>query len=233
MKQLLLNCDLGEWESPAETAALIPLLDQANIACGGHAGDSDSIKRCIDLCDAHSTAAGMHPGLTGNRGRTSTTPNPEQLKKLLSKQYEIFTNAANRQPTHCKVHGSLYHLIESHESLRDTYLNFLKNTQLPVICIAGGSLAQHIDPSMCFEEAFLDRGYFSTTSLVPRGQAGDLITSEADIRQRILHVLRGQLISVDNRHFNINCSTLCVHSDTPHAARLLACARAAIDRLIC
>lgn len=41
----LINCDLGECLNPDPDEAIMPLVDMANIACGGHAGDVASMKK--------------------------------------------------------------------------------------------------------------------------------------------------------------------------------------------
>ena len=46
-----INCDLGE--GLCNEADLMPLISSCSIACGGHAGDSETMARVIDLATHH------------------------------------------------------------------------------------------------------------------------------------------------------------------------------------
>jgi len=115
--KLLLNCDLGEWETAAETRNLMACIDLANIACGGHAGSADSIRYCTQQAHIHSVKVGMHPGLPGNKGRSNAEPSPKDFRSLLQNQYANFSTASGDAPYHIKLHGSLYHMVETSTSL--------------------------------------------------------------------------------------------------------------------
>jgi hypothetical protein len=65
-----LNIDLGEL--PDEPDALFAAAQLANVACGGHAGDRESMERCLRLARDHGVAVGAHPGLPGQHGRAAT-----------------------------------------------------------------------------------------------------------------------------------------------------------------
>ncbi len=54
-----INCDMGEGMGNEE--ALMPFISSANIACGYHAGDTNSILYTLELCKQFNVAPGAHP----------------------------------------------------------------------------------------------------------------------------------------------------------------------------
>src|SRR2546426_12111900 len=105
-----LNCDLGEGEPGGRTRALMRWIDSANIACGGHAGDVASMRRCLRLAKAHHVNAGAHPG-PWNRsdfGRGATALSPDELELLLLHQVGTLERLARTEGVslhHIKLHG--------------------------------------------------------------------------------------------------------------------------------
>ena len=70
-KQLTLNCDMGEGFGPWEMGddkAIMPLIDAANIACGGHAGDPSTMRHCVELAKRHKTEIGAHVSYPDKQG---------------------------------------------------------------------------------------------------------------------------------------------------------------------
>lgn len=56
-----LNCDLGESESITSTSVehyVMPHINMANIACGGHAGNEETIALTIRLAKSHNVIVG-------------------------------------------------------------------------------------------------------------------------------------------------------------------------------
>src|SRR5467141_4367973 len=65
MKNIDLNCDMGELpEAIADgtQGALMPSFTSINVACGGHAGDAQTMEATIEQALRWRLAIGAHPG---------------------------------------------------------------------------------------------------------------------------------------------------------------------------
>ena len=233
----VLDCDLAEGEPASVMEAFMSMIDAANIACGTHAGDPDSMRRAVDLAVRHGVLVGAHPGLPGDwRDQPPPpAPDPERFVDLLNDQLGQLAEIARAQGAslhHVKLHGRLYHLSES--DLAEPYLEAITSRwrHLVIVARAGGRLAR-LAPRhgvQVWEEAFLDRTYRDDGSLVPRGQPGALLQDPHEVRERIRSLLHdGTLRAVSGRPLRLRPRVLCVHSDTPGALGLLAAARELLD----
>jgi len=221
---LILNCDLGEGEEPEDTELLMRCIGAANIACGGHAGDADSIHRCLELCRRFGVRPGAHPGLAGNFGRSAADDlSPAVFRKLLEEQlgsFDIHLAEAGLELHHVKLHGSLYHAVETNDRLAETCLDVLRERakQPAVFCLAGGSFAGRARAAGLdtWEEAFADRAYADDGTLLPRSHPEALITDPYLLLARVeLLIKKGEIITQSGAFLPCSARTLCVHSDTP------------------
>src|SRR5262245_19829280 len=126
-----LNCDLGENEPRKITAALMRSVTSANIACGGHAGDLDTMRIAVKLALRHNVRIGAHPGLPdrANFGRLPTPITAADFKTLVLQQVsalERIAHDAGARLHHIKLHGALYHMVEQQPALRRAYLEMLR-----------------------------------------------------------------------------------------------------------
>ena len=231
-KNLLLNCDLGEWESPETTADLIPHLHLANIACGGHAGSFERINHAALIAKKHGVKCGAHPGVPNNKGRTLpenfTSVHFTQLLKSQIASY-LSTDAFLH---HLKLHGALYHLSENDEKIRTDLFEFLKTRATTLICLAGGKVASEAADRKIphLQEAFLDRHYQANGQLLPRDHPDALIHDPEIIADRLQAWQNEKPISAhDGTPLLIKADTLCVHSDSPNALAILKMARAHLE----
>jgi UPF0271 protein len=228
-----LNCDLGEGEPPARTRALMRRVTSVNVACGVHAGDVATMERCVRLAKAMGVKVGAHPGVAGAFGRGEVRLTPAELRRLLRAQVGELQRCTEQQGVrlhHVKLHGALYHAVEREPALGRCYVETVSRefTGLTLYALAGGRLAAlgQSRGLTVWEEAFLDRGYRDDGSLVPRSEAGALLTSPAPVRARLQSLLeRGGWATVSGGWVNLSPRTLCVHGDTPGALRLLAAIR--------
>ncbi|MEK9575234.1 MAG: LamB/YcsF family protein, partial [Gammaproteobacteria bacterium] len=93
-QNILINCDMGECLNPDPDPIIMPLIDMANIACGGHAGDDNSMVKTIQLAKKFNVSVGAHPSYEDkeNFGRVSQKVTIDELKKSIYHQLEVFTN---------------------------------------------------------------------------------------------------------------------------------------------
>lgn len=227
MPPLDLNCDLGEHEAPALTAALCALVSRVNVACGGHAGDDDSMRRVIALAATHGLHLGAHPGQPGNFGRGPVQLSPTELAQLIEAQVtRLATLAATASPaiplSHVKLHGSLYHHAEEHSDAAEAFVEFLAQRFPGVAAVSlpgrtvEAACRRHGVPFLA--EGFLDRAYLDDGSLVPRGTPAAVLDSPDLVRARLHHWREtGHVLSLTGRPIPLPVQTWCLHSDTPSA----------------
>ena len=121
-----LNCDLGEsfgsWKMGLDEQAM-PFLDQANIACGFHAGDPVWMTKTLALAAANGVEVGAHPGypdLVGF-GRRSMHCSHDEIVGLMQYQMAALDGMAQSQGlqmTYVKPHGALYNDMMSKPDVR-------------------------------------------------------------------------------------------------------------------
>lgn len=231
-----LNSDLGEGEPWDRTSALLRLVTSANIACGGHAGDLASMERSLLLAAKLGVRAGAHPGLPGSFGRGEAPVSPAQLALLVLHQLgglHRIAQVSRVRLHHVKLHGSLYHATESDPRLAEAYLGTLRDwfPGLRVYARAGGKVVRRarLLGVPVWEEAFVDRGYRSDGTLVPRTEPGALIEAPAAAAARVRRYSRDRCVeSVDGADVSIRADTWCVHGDGLNAVAVARAVRRAL-----
>lgn len=80
-----------------DDAAIIPFIDEANIACGFHAGDSLTMRTTIANCLSHQVKIGGHPSYLDreNFGRIVVALSPTEIYQLVHKQVSILQKIAD------------------------------------------------------------------------------------------------------------------------------------------
>ncbi len=229
--KILLNADLGEGEPAARTRALMRKIHLANISCGGHAGNLASMEFAVATALKENVKIGAHPGIPDREtfGRHATSVSADALQVLLVSQVSALTAVAHRAGTkvhHIKLHGALYHLIESTPLLAAVFLETVCNyfPGLRVITQMGGEV-EKIAPALgvrVLREAFADRGYDAYGYLIPRGEPSALIKSVAVAKKQVIQLATIGIPGLGKP------DTICIHSDAPHAVRI---ARAAVAAL--
>lgn len=213
-----LNCDLGEG-GPYD-ADLMRLVSSANIACGGHAGDADTMAAAVALARQHGVAIGAHPGHADRAhfGRRELRITPHEAAALVTAQVAALEAVAGEPPRHIKLHGGLYHQAGRDAALGEAIVRAIK-ARWPttvIIAFAGSPLAAvaRSHGLTVAEEAFIDRGYAADGSLVPRSQQGAEITDPGVAAARAVRLVReGVIEAIDGTPLPIAADTLCLHGD--------------------
>lgn len=228
-----LNCDLGEGEPPERTLALLDLVDSANLATGGHAGDERSLRFGLENARLRNVHAGAHPGLParGDFGRSTPPPlTPGDLRALLADQLGRFAALASDLGVpwhHVKLHGALYHAVDADPDLARAFLEFVVRhwPGRAVYARCGGEVqaaAARVPGAVVWAEAFLDRAYADDGTLVPRGAPGALVTEPADVCRRLADLrTRAGLPTAGGGWVSLQPRTLCLHGDSPRAVECL------------
>lgn len=223
MPSIDLNADVGEGYS--QDAELMPLLSSANIACGWHAGDAETMRRAVRLAQALGVVIGAHPSFPDREhfGRREMHLPTETLYAGLLYQIGALAGIAQAEGArlaHVKPHGALYNQAARDRSLAETLAAAVRalDPTLRLVGLAGGELtaAARRAGLAATEEAFADRRYQADGSLVPRGQPGALIENEAEA-QALALAQRGQITAQDGSPLRLHADSLCLHGDSPHA----------------
>jgi UPF0271 protein len=237
MDRVILNCDLGENEPREVTARLMQTVHAANIACGGHAGGTATMKYCLTLCRDFGVLPGAHPGMAGEFGRGTTLPEPTDFHSMLRHQVRTFSELADEAGLsihHIKLHGALYHAVEKSDVLAAAYLDFVLSLPVrpAVFCMAGGLFSRRARNAGLDvrDELFLDRQYLDPHLLAPRSDP-EAVLDDADM---IVDRLRGWLdtgtiAAQDGRALNISAQTLCLHGDAAASREAARQIRAILD----
>lgn len=223
--QVDLNCDVGE--GAGHDAELMPLVSSANIACGGHAGDDDTMRATVALARRHGVAIGAHPGHPdrAHGGRRPQPISPAAAADLVLGQIERLAAVAGGGLHHVKLHGALYHQAEEDAALAAAIAAALgrAHPRLVVYALAGGRFAAAARACglAVADEAFLDRAYVDSATLVPRDQPGALVTDPTAAAARAVELVRaGRVRSAGGRDLVIRAATLCLHGDGPNPLAL-------------
>jgi 5-oxoprolinase (ATP-hydrolysing) subunit A len=220
-----LNADLGE--GCGNDSALMPLITSANIACGFHAGDAQTMRESVRLALAHGVAIGAHPSFPDreNFGRTAMPLPPDTV--YAQTLYQIgalaaIVHAEGGTMTHVKPHGMLYNQAAKQPPLADAIARAVQslNPGLILVGLAGSEMIRAGERYglATREEVFADRGYLADGSLVPRSEPGALIDDDDEAVSRTLEmVLNGRVQSRDGVWATVNAQTVCLHGDGAHA----------------
>jgi UPF0271 protein len=224
----VLSADLGEG-APREDE-IWPLIDQANVACGGHAGDDDSMRIAAELAIAHGVVLGAHPSYPDREhfGRRSMQMPPEALRASLVAQIAALRFFGPVH--HVKPHGALYNDAHKDRALADVIVSALTeeialvapdHSQMAVAARAAGVRV--------IREAFADRRYEPDGSLTPRSVIGSTLTVDEAAAQAVLLVTEGVVVARDGSRVTIAFDTICIHADMEGAVARLQTIRGNID----
>jgi UPF0271 protein len=220
-----LNADLGE--GAGHDNELLALVTSANIACGFHAGDAETIRRSIDAARDRQVAVGAHPSLFDreNFGRKELPVKPDEVFDAVVYQLGVFqaiADAANVRPNHVKPHGALYNMTVRDQELADAIGRAIAKVDTKLILFApqNSALARagETNELQIAHEVFADRNYLSDGSLVPRTRPDALLHDPEEAASRVIRMLReGKVRSVEGVDVDVRAETVCLHGDTPGA----------------
>ena len=236
--KVLLNCDLGEGEAAETTAALLEVIDLANIACGGHAGDEETMRSVVRTALERGVQTGAHPGWPDreNFGRAAAEVSAAELTRLLDEQVGALSRAAAAQGAsvgHVKLHGALYHLCDERTDLAEAVVDWMESELegVPLIVGAGGLLHAVAEARgvPLLREIFAERGYADEARLLPRGEPGALIGDAAAVARRIgAWKASGYLEVGTGKLWLVEAETVCVHADSPSSVDLVRAVRSVL-----
>ncbi len=234
-----LSCDLGEAidaPSLAVEAAIWPLITSSNIACGGHVGDDDSMRRSVRLALQHGVLIGAHPSYPDREhfGRKSMQLDSATLATALDEQLSALSRIINEEGgdlSHVKPHGALYNDAHHDLEVARIIVAICLERQLALVASPGSAVEREAHRAGCsvIREGFADRRYRSDGSLQPRSEVGALILDfDEAVAQALLLATHQTVIASDGGEIELPCQTICVHSDMPGAPERLTRIRAVL-----
>ncbi len=217
-----INCDVGE--GFANEDDLMPYLSSCSVACGAHAGDSNTIKETIRLALKHNVKVGAHPSFPDkeNFGRVILEINDIQLQKSIENQIDSVQTALFVQGgvnlNHVKMHGALYNLSAVDFNTAKLVINaFSKTTPNAFLYVPYNSVIHKMALKNNIKikiEAFADRNYNSDLTLVSRKNSNAILTEPKKIAAHMLKmILEKKVICRGGVEAEIDAQTYCFHSD--------------------
>lgn len=225
MHTIDINCDLGE--GFPNDKALMKFISSANIACGYHAGDIDTIKTTIAYCIENGVAIGAHPGFNdkANFGRTEMKLSDCELYDLVAEQITLMQDTCKEMGAslhHVKPHGALYNMAAKNAIMSYIIAGVIKELE-PQLLLYGLSNSYMISEAEALHiktasEVFADRTYTAKGQLTPRSEPNAMIhTTENALAQVLKMIEHKTVIATDGSVVPIEAETICIHGDGNHA----------------
>jgi 5-oxoprolinase (ATP-hydrolysing) subunit A len=243
MMKIDLNCDLGEgfgaWEL-GNDAAMIDLATSVNIACGFHAGDSDTMRKTVELAKARGVSVGAHPGyrdLHGFGRRPFPGMKASEIENLVAYQIgalQAIATAAGHRVTHVKAHGALSNVACDDDMTAKAIADGIKavDPNLIFVVLANSRLVKAGEAANLpmVHEVFADRAYEDDGSLVSRRKPGAVLHDARQIAERVLRMVQdGAVVSVSGKMIKMRIETVCIHGDTHGAVDIARGVRQALN----
>lgn len=236
-----LNTDCGEgfgnWH--VDDAEILSVVSDANIACGFHAGDPDTLARTCALAAEFGVGIGAHVGFYDLRGfgrRYIAVPRDTLTHDVIYQigALDAFASAAGAVVSYVKPHGALYHSAARNEDHARAIVDAIKslNRPLSLLCQTDSLLAEYARESgiPVTAEGFMDRSYAADGTLVPRSQPGAVIDDPSAAAEQAVQMITTQTVTAaDGSSIPMNVQSLCIHSDSPGAVNLARTVRSALE----
>ena len=212
-------------------AEIIPYITSANVSCGLHAGDAETILETLRRCYSHGVAVGAHPSFDDREhfGRREFTLTETELTGLVQRQLHIMQAFGERLGfplVHVKPHGALYNLSAKDANTARTIAHAIKAVD-PTLVLYGLSGSASITAGrdaglQVAHEVFADRTYQANGELTPRTQPNALIHDPDEaVRQVLQIVTEGCVTAVDGTRVPLEADTICIHGDGPNAVAIV------------
>lgn len=237
MATIDLNADLGEGDAYDEE--LLKVVSSCNVACGGHAGDSDSMAATVRAAMTNGVSVGAHPGYPDRKGfgRESGFLAGQALYEALTGQVTTLADIAAQlgtRVTHVKPHGALYNDAVADRELADVIARVVAELhgEAAFVGMANTELQAAADRHGLefIAEAFVDRAYEADGSLVSRSEPGAVHAELSVITTQAVGLAEsGRVTARNGAVIEIASDTLCIHGDTPGAAEAARAVRDVLE----
>ncbi len=224
--EININCDLGEKSkihSNKHDPDLLAIVNSANIACGYHAGDEDTMNQVVEISKKNNVSIGAHPSFYDpeNFGRKRMNLNTSEIKKLIVDQYGVLQKIAfkhGENVTHIKPHGALNNMACEDIDLANTLAKTIYdiNKDLIYLVPTGSKMelaAKRLDMKIACE-IFADRNYEDDGNLVSRSKPYALITNPEIAKKHVLAMVKNQALNCySGKQIPCEIDSVCIHGD--------------------
>ena len=225
--EININCDLGEksvHHSTKHDPDLLKIINSANIACGFHAGDEQTMINTIEISKVNNVSIGAHPSFNDpqNFGRKRLYLPEHELKKLIIDQYEILQNIAKNHGTivtHIKPHGALNNMACEDIELSDIISETINEIDKELIYLVPTGSKMEISANKhglkVASEIFADRNYLDNGNLVSRKEINAVITDPEVAKEHVLFMVKNQALRcLSGKQIPCKIDSICIHGDT-------------------
>ena len=224
--EININCDLGEkskHHSNKHDPDLLEIVNSANIACGYHAGDEETMNQVVEISKKNGVSIGAHPSFNDpeNFGRERMNLSSSELEKLIIDQYEILQTISSNHGenvTHIKPHGALNNMACEDINLATILAKVIKsiNPELIYLVPTGSKMeqaAKKLDMKIACE-IFADRNYEDDGNLVSRKKPNALITDPELAKKHVLSMVKNQALNCHSgKQIPCEIDSVCIHGD--------------------
>ena len=224
--EININCDLGEkskHHSNKYDPDLLEIVNSANVACGYHAGDEETMNQVVEISKKNGVSIGAHPSFNDpeNFGRERLNLSEREIKKLIVDQYEILQKIAlthGENVTHVKPHGALNNMACEDIELATILAKTIKTINKDLIyLVPTGSRMQEAAKKLDMKfacEIFADRNYEDDGNLVSRKKSHALITNPEEAKKHVLKMVQSQALNCHSgKQIPCEIDSVCIHGD--------------------
>ena len=224
--EININCDLGEkskHHSNKHDPELLKIVNSANVACGYHAGDEDTMHQVIKISKKNGVSIGAHPSFNDpdNFGRERMNLSSSEIEKLILDQYNILQNIASEHGetvSHIKPHGALNNMACEDIELATILAKTIKSIDKDLIyLVPTGSKMQEAAKKLDIKiacEIFADRNYEDDGNLVSRKKPHALITDPETAKKHVLKMVKTQSLNCHSgKQIPCEIDSVCIHGD--------------------
>ena len=225
-KEININCDLGEkskHHSNKHDPDLLKIVNSANVACGYHAGDEETMNQVIEISKENGVSIGAHPSFNDpeNFGRSRINLSENEIRKLIIDQYEILQNIAlkhNEKVSHIKPHGALNNMACEDIELATILAKSIHEISKDLIyLVPTGSKMEKAAKKLNMKiacEIFADRNYEDDGNLVSRKKPNALIIDPEKAKKHVLSMVKNQALNCHSgKQIPCEIDSVCIHGD--------------------
>ena len=225
--EININCDLGEkskHHSSKYDPELLEIVNSANIACGYHAGDEETMSQVVKISKKNGVSIGAHPSFNDpeNFGRERINLSENEIRKLIIDQYEILQKIATSHGeivSHVKPHGALNNMACEDMELATILAKTIKEIDSDLIyLVPTGSKMQDAAKKLNMKfacEIFADRNYEDDGNLVSRKKSYALITDPEQAKKHVLKMVQNQSLNCHSgKQIPCEIDSVCIHGDS-------------------
>ncbi len=224
--EINLNCDLGEkskHHSNENDPDLLKIVNSANVACGYHAGDEETMREVVEISKQNNVSIGAHPSFNDpeNFGRKRINLGANEISKLLIDQYEILQNIAiklDEKVSHIKPHGALNNMACEDLELATILAKTIYSIDKDIIyLVPTGSKMEIAAKKLNMKiacEIFADRNYEDDGTLVSRSKDNALITDPEKAKEHVFNMVKNQTLNCHSgKQIPCEIDSICIHGD--------------------